>query len=171
MSTKQRESNDWSDSPQLPIFELLILDEPLSGLDPLVRDDFIEGMLSIAHETTILISSHELHEIEGLATHVAFIYRGKVLFQDPIEELQGRVREIQVTLPPGAEPPASPPAHWLNIKTMGSVVSFVDTQFCETGLSDRLAASFGPVRHIDVAAIGLRPIFTTIARSLREKGL
>ena len=151
--------------------ELLILDEPLSGLDPLVRDEFIDGMLSLAHETTILISSHELHEIEGLASHVAFIDRGRVLFQEPIEDLQARVREIHITLPAGTTLPASTPPHWLNIKTMGSVVSFVDTQFSEAGLAERLATWFGPIRRIDVNAIGLRPIFTTIARSLREKGI
>lgn len=150
---------------------LLVLDEPLSGLDPLVRDEFLEGLLGQAGETTILISSHELHEIEGMATHVAFLDRGKVLFQEPIDDLQARVREVQVTLPAGAEAPAAPPAHWLNIRMSGSVVSFVDTQFSETGLPERLAASFGRVRAVDVHPIGLRPIFTTIARSLRERGI
>jgi ABC-2 type transport system ATP-binding protein len=49
---------------------LLILDEPFSGLDPLVRDEFMEGLLGRAGEMTILISSHELGEIDGVATHV-----------------------------------------------------------------------------------------------------
>ena len=49
---------------------LLILDEPLSGLDPLTRDEVMSGMLTQAGETTILISSHELAEIEGCVTHV-----------------------------------------------------------------------------------------------------
>jgi ABC-2 type transport system ATP-binding protein len=49
---------------------LLILDEPFSGLDPLVRDEFMEGLLGQAGEMTILISSHELGEIDGVATHV-----------------------------------------------------------------------------------------------------
>ena len=53
--------------------KLLVLDEPFSGLDPLVRDEFMEGMLRQADETTVLISSHELTEIEGVATHIAFM--------------------------------------------------------------------------------------------------
>src|SRR3989442_8536122 len=53
--------------------KLLVLDEPFSGLDPLVRDEFMEGLLQQAGEMTILISSHELGEIDGVATHVAFL--------------------------------------------------------------------------------------------------
>ncbi len=46
---------------------LLVLDEPFSGLDPLVRDEFIDGMLGPTGETTILISTRNLAEIEGVA--------------------------------------------------------------------------------------------------------
>ena len=74
---------------------VLILDEPLSGLDPLVRDEVMEGLLANAADTTILISSHELAEIEGFATHVAFIDRGRLLFQEPMEALTGRFRDSQ----------------------------------------------------------------------------
>src|ERR1700751_85093 len=59
---------------------LLILDEPFSGLDPLVRDEFMEGLLNQAGEMTILISSPELGEIDGVATHVAFLDEGRLLF-------------------------------------------------------------------------------------------
>lgn len=58
--------------------KLLILDEPFSGLDPLVRDEFMEGLLEQAGEMTILISSHELGEIDGVATNVAFLDEGKL---------------------------------------------------------------------------------------------
>jgi len=152
--------------------KLLILDEPLSGLDPLVRDEFIAGMVEQAEEVTILISSHELHEIEGLATHVAFLDNGRLIFQEAIEDLQARVREVHVTLTTGAEIPVAAPDHWLDIKTAGSVVSFVDTNYSEAGFSAKLSACFSaPIRGLDVAPIGLRPTFTTIARSLRGKGL
>ena len=64
--------------------KLLVLDEPFSGLDPLVRDEFMEGLLEQAGEMTILVSSHELAEIEGVATHVAFIDEGRLLFEEPM---------------------------------------------------------------------------------------
>jgi ABC-2 type transport system ATP-binding protein len=47
---------------------LLVMDEPFSGLDPVMRDDLIQGILDSADETTILVSSHDLAEIENLAT-------------------------------------------------------------------------------------------------------
>ena len=148
---------------------LLVLDEPLSGLDPLVRDEFLAGMLGQAEETTILISSHELHEIEGLATHVAYINAGKLLFQEEIDDLRGRVREVQVMLDGTPPPLAAPPAEWLDIRTSGSVVSFVETRFSEADLAGKVAAQFGAVRQLDVQPLGLRPTFTALARSLRRE--
>src|SRR5499425_2154559 len=76
---------------------LLILDEPFSGLDPLVRDEFMESLLRQAGEMTVLISSHELAEIDGVATHVAFLDEGKLLFEESMADLINRFREVHVT--------------------------------------------------------------------------
>src|SRR5208282_3521216 len=78
--------------------KLLVLDEPFSGLDPLVRDEFMEGLLEQAGEMTILISSHELSEIDGVATHIAFLDQGRMLFEESMSELTGRFREVRVML-------------------------------------------------------------------------
>src|SRR5205814_4920953 len=60
--------------------EVLILDEPTSGLDLFVRREFLASMVDLAGEgRTILISSHQVSEVERTASHVAFIDRGKVL--------------------------------------------------------------------------------------------
>lgn len=67
--------------------KLLILDEPFSGLDALVREELATGFLQRAGETTIFLSSHELDEVERLATHVAFIDAGRLLFQGSIASL------------------------------------------------------------------------------------
>jgi ABC-2 type transport system ATP-binding protein len=66
---------------------LLILDEPLSGLDALARDEIIGGFLHRAAEMSILISSHELDEVERFATHVAFLHEGRLLFQGSVAAL------------------------------------------------------------------------------------
>ena len=148
---------------------LLVLDEPFSGLDPLVRDEFMEVLLGQAADTTLLISSHELAEIEGVATHIGFIDRGRLLFQESMEDLSARVREVHVVLDGDAAPPAAAPPEWLDLKAAGSVVSFVDTRFDEAGLRAQVAAVLGPVRRMDVRPLELRSIFTTIARSLRQE--
>ncbi|MDO9477989.1 MAG: ABC transporter ATP-binding protein, partial [Pseudohongiella sp.] len=67
--------------------KLLILDEPLSGMDTLTRDEVVEGLLEQADETTILISSHELAEIEFFTSHIAFMDKGHLHFQESIESL------------------------------------------------------------------------------------
>jgi ABC-2 type transport system ATP-binding protein len=149
--------------------KLLILDEPFSGLDPLVRDEFMELLLGQLGDTTLLISSHELGEIEGVATHVGFIDQGRLLFQEPLEDLRARTREVRVTLEGDAALPALPPAEWLDLKVSGSVVSFVDTRFDEARLKVQAAALLGPARHIDIRPVELRAIFTTIARSIRKE--
>ncbi|MBV8853527.1 MAG: ATP-binding cassette domain-containing protein, partial [Sinobacteraceae bacterium] len=68
--------------------QLLILDEPFSGLDALTRDEIIAEFLREPRRTSILISSHELDEVERLATHVAFLDEGRLLFQGTLEELR-----------------------------------------------------------------------------------
>ena len=148
---------------------LLILDEPFSGLDPLVRDEFMELLLGQGDDTTLLISSHELGEIEGVATHVGFIDQGRLLFQESMEDLSARFREVHVTLEGDAVVPAAAPSEWSDLKAAGSVISFVDTQFDEARLRVQAAAVLGPVRRIDIRPVELRSIFTTIARSIRKE--
>lgn len=73
---------------------LLILDEPFSGLDALVREEITAGFLRHAGETSILISSHELDEIERLATHVGVIDGGRLLFQGTLAALREHARPL-----------------------------------------------------------------------------
>ncbi|HEX3969574.1 MAG TPA: ABC transporter ATP-binding protein, partial [Edaphobacter sp.] len=88
---------------------LIVLDEPFSGLDPLVRDELIEGLLERAPESTILLSSHDLAEIESFATHVAFLHNGSLLFSEEMPALSARFREVTVTLSPSTPQDATAP--------------------------------------------------------------
>src|SRR5207245_3478636 len=66
--------------------ELLVLDEPSSGLDPIVRRDILGAVIrTIAHEgRTVLFSSHLLEEVERVADHVALIHQGKIVLCAPL---------------------------------------------------------------------------------------
>jgi ABC-2 type transport system ATP-binding protein len=66
---------------------LIVLDEPFTGLDPLVRDELIEGLLERAPETTIFLSSHDLAEIESFASHVGYLEGGRMLFSEEMAVL------------------------------------------------------------------------------------
>jgi len=74
--------------------KLLVLDEPLSGLDALARDEIIDGFLSEAGKMTVLISSHELDEVERFATHAAFLHEGRLLFQGSVAALFEHARPL-----------------------------------------------------------------------------
>ncbi|HLY42038.1 MAG TPA: ABC transporter ATP-binding protein [Terracidiphilus sp.] len=148
--------------------KLLILDEPFSGLDPLVRDEFMEGLLNQAGEMTVLISSHELSEIDGVASHVAFLDEGRLLFQESMSELVGRFREVRVVLDGEAAGPGHFPREWVEMRSIGNTLSFVDTRFDERGLNEIVHAQMRGVRGIDSQPMTLRAIFTTLARTARD---
>jgi ABC-2 type transport system ATP-binding protein len=151
--------------------KLLVLDEPLSGLDPLVRDEFMEGLTLQAREMTVLISSHELTEIEEITTHVAFLDRGALLFQEAKVDLKARIREVQVTFAGQACPPAMARPQWLEIRATGNVLSFIDTRYSESGLAANIAALPGTVHRIEAKPVALRSLYTALARAIRDEGV
>lgn len=82
--------------------ELLILDEPTSGLDALVRREFLESMVDRAAQgQTVLLSSHQIGEVERVADIVAIIRKGKLLLVQRLDELKAQVRRVTVTLKEG----------------------------------------------------------------------
>jgi ABC-2 type transport system ATP-binding protein len=77
--------------------EVLILDEPTSGLDLLVRREFLASMVELAGEgRTIFISSHQISEVERVASHVAFVAHGRLLLTSTMEELKKRLVRLQL---------------------------------------------------------------------------
>jgi ABC-2 type transport system ATP-binding protein len=77
--------------------EVLILDEPTSGLDLLVRREFLTSMVGLASEgRTIVIASHQVAEIERVASHVAFLVKGKLFLATTLEELRRRLVRLQL---------------------------------------------------------------------------
>ena len=89
--------------------ELLVLDEPTSGLDAMVRREFLESMVDLAGEgRTVLLSSHQIGEVERVASHVALLHQGRLVLAEPLDELKSRTYSLTVTLG-GPEHPQAPP--------------------------------------------------------------
>ncbi len=82
---------------------LLVLDEPVDGLDPVMRRQLWGLILGRAQEqqTTILISSHNLRELEDVCDHVGIMHNGKILLEHSLCELQNTVSKIQVAFQQG----------------------------------------------------------------------
>ncbi len=77
---------------------LLILDEPVDGLDPVMRRQIWSLLISdvAEHGTTVLVSSHNLRELEDVCDHVGIMHHGKVIMEKSLDDLQGSVSKIQV---------------------------------------------------------------------------
>lgn len=145
--------------------KLLVLDEPFSGLDPMMREDFIQGLIDTSGETTILISSHELADIESFASHIGYLDGGRLQFAEEMTSLTERFREVEVIVDPVAGVPDRQwPKNWLRPESTQSVVRFVDTHFDPEGTAAEIRRVFSGVQHMSFNPMPLRAIFVTLAR-------
>ena len=78
--------------------EVLILDEPVDGLDPVMRRQVWSLILSdvAQRETTVLISSHNLRELEDICDHVGIMDHGKMLLERSLADMQGNIAKLQI---------------------------------------------------------------------------
>ena len=78
--------------------EVLILDEPVDGLDPVMRRQVMSLILSdvAEHGTTVLISSHNLRELEDVCDHVGIMNHGKMLLEKSLADMQGATHKLQI---------------------------------------------------------------------------
>ena len=87
--------------------DMLILDEPVDGLDPVMRRQVWSLLLSevAQRETTVLISSHNLRELEDICDHVGIMDHGKMLLERSLADMQGATHKLQVVgdIPDGLE--------------------------------------------------------------------
>ena len=81
--------------------DFLVLDEPVDGLDPVMRRQVMSLILSevAQNETTVLISSHNLRELEDICDHVGIMDHGKMLLQRSLEDMQGNTVKLQLVGP------------------------------------------------------------------------
>jgi ABC-2 type transport system ATP-binding protein len=77
--------------------DLLILDEPVSSLDPLARRAFLRSLLEIANDEnrTIIFSTHITSDVERVATHVAFLHAGRIQWFDELDVTKERIRRLR----------------------------------------------------------------------------
>jgi ABC-2 type transport system ATP-binding protein len=145
---------------------LLLMDEPFSGLDPLVREDLIQSLVESADQTTILISSHDLAEIESFASHIGYLEEGRLKFSEEMTSLTGRFREVEIIVEPPAALPGERewPKTWLQPQASSALVRFVETHFEPNRTTNEIHRVFGDVQQISLNPMPLRAIFITLAR-------
>lgn len=106
--------------------ELMILDEPVDGLDPVMRRQIWSIIMSdvAEHGTTVLVSSHNLRELEDVCDHVGIMNQGKVLLERSLSELQDTTVKLQVVYP-GEEPRLPAELHILHHSAVGRVHTYI----------------------------------------------
>lgn len=139
--------------------ELLVLDEPSSGLDPVVRRDILGAIIrTIADEgRTVLFSSHLLDEVERVADRVAIIHQGRILLTAPMEEIKDTHRRVTLRFGQAHDRPPSL-VGTLSFEGQG----FEWTYICsgESGQLRRAAQAIGATV-VDDAALTLDEIFVS----------
>ena len=145
--------------------KLIVLDEPFTGLDPLVRDQLIESLLERASESTLLISSHDLAEIESFSSHLGYLEQGRLKLSEELSSLTDRFREVEVVRDSPAPLPAATPASWLQVTETPAVVRFIESRFHSERTDSEIRSVFSSVRDVTFAPMSLRSIFLAMAKS------
>lgn len=148
--------------------KLIVLDEPFTGLDPLVRDELIQGLLDRAEESTIFISSHDLAEVETFVSHVGYLEQGELRFSEELSSLMGRFREVELTFAAPPPLPKATPNTWLQLNSSAAVVRFVESRFDPEQTNQQIRTVLGEAQNVTFTPMSLRSIFLAMARRAGE---
>jgi ABC-2 type transport system ATP-binding protein len=146
---------------------LLIMDEPFTGMDALVKDELVQGLLESAGSEgwTILLASHDIGELELLADWVGFLAAGRMQLSEPMEVLKQRFRRVEVTAP--EPPPLSALGPTIDVWSVERSAARVSALVSESGpasVEAALRARVPAASHIEVRDASLREIFVALAR-------
>ena len=86
--------------------DCMILDEPVDGLDPVMRRNVWKLMLQAVsdREMTVLVSSHNLRELEDVCDHVGILHKGKVVIEKSLDDIKGNIHKLQIAFSDGVTP-------------------------------------------------------------------
>ena len=138
--------------------ELLVLDEPMSGLDPVVREEFLDGVLrSICEkERTVLFSSHTIDDIQRLADNVGLLYEGRLLFHRSVDDLLMQTKRIRAVLQDGSLPKWTPATTvWQRVQRREWLLTVADFS---PEIPPRLEAE-NSVRNVEILDLSLEDVF------------
>ena len=120
----QKQAAFWLTMSCMP--EVLVLDEPVDGLDPVMRRQVWSLLLDdvAARGTTVLVSSHNLRELEDVCDHVGIMSKGRILLERSLSELQDNTVKLQVVFP-GEEPELPNQLKILHRSAVGRVHTYI----------------------------------------------
>ena len=121
----QKQSAFWLALCCMP--DILVLDEPVDGLDPVMRRQVWSLLLGDVADrgTTVLVSSHNLRELEDVCDHVGILNKGKVLLERSLSDLQDNTVKIQAAYAAAEEPALPPELEVLHRSAVGRVYTYI----------------------------------------------
>jgi len=146
---------------------LIVLDEPFSGLDVLVREQLIESILERTPEATVFLASHDLAEIESFASHIGYLNDGNLEFVEEMPTLSERFREMEITLGEAAAlpRPAGSMAEPGTNRRGGALYGFA----IRCGAQPRGdSAALPAAKEVTARVLSLRSIVVALAKSARS---
>ena len=132
--------------------DILVLDEPVDGLDPVMRRQ-VWGLLMgdvAEHGTTVLVSSHNLRELEDVCDHVGILSHGQVVIERSLSQLQGTTVKLQVAFPDGVQPGLPQGMEVLHQSQLGRVFTYI-----VRGRADEVQQQVEAIRPLFVEALPL----------------
>jgi ABC-2 type transport system ATP-binding protein len=138
--------------------ELLLLDEPTSGLDPAANEEMLQTLVAHAGRegTTIVLSSHQIADVEQIADRVAIIDRGRAVVQGGLDDLRERYCRVQLVFDGPAPDVTFTTPGIVAVKREGRVLRALSSAGAEGLVSE--ARAFRPVA-VDVTPVTLKDIF------------
>lgn len=145
--------------------QLLVLDEPTTGLDPVARQEILEEMSAVLMDEnrTILFSSHNTLDVEQMSDLITFIDSGTILFTEDKETLLDRWRRIRLQVPDGFETPNLPGL--VESQHSGHLAVYTINQYSQ-GLESMLTQAGATVKTVE--RLTLEEIFLTSALTKKE---
>lgn len=107
--------------------DIMILDEPVDGLDPVMRRSTMKLVLSevASREMTVLISSHNLRELEDVCDYVGIMHKGKIVIEKALDDIKGNIHKIQVAFKDGMPEDLGSKLEILKSEVFGSVYNII----------------------------------------------
>jgi ABC-2 type transport system ATP-binding protein len=143
---------------------LLLMDEPFTGMDVMVKDDLVRGLLAASTDTgtTILVASHDLTELETVIDHLGILSNASLVVSDSMDALRTRFRRVHIHAPAEVLVAAGGDEGWLGVEQTGRRLSFMGDASRTSLVPEAMQLRF-PGAEVEFTEPTLRELLTILA--------